>query len=52
MRDSEEKEALKFKAIGLFREGVIIKEVCRQCGVADVFSWTMRRSLMAQENTT
>ncbi len=35
MRDSEEKKALKLKAIGLLREGVIIKEVCRQCGVSD-----------------
>ena len=45
MRDSAEKEALKLKAIGLLREGVIIKEVCRQCGVADTTLMKWRAQL-------
>lgn len=45
MRDSEERKALKLKAIDLLRESVIIKEVCRQCGVADTTLMKWRAQL-------
>ena len=45
MRDREELEGLKLKAIALLRCGTAIGEVCRQCGVADTTLMKWRAQL-------